>query len=524
MDQQPLETASERLQGLLEAAIAVGRELELERVLRRVVEVAVELVAARYGALGVVGEGGRLVEFIHVGMEPALSERIGQLPEGHGLLGQIVRDPQPLRLHDLSAHVASVGFPPQHPPMHSFLGVPVRVRGEVFGNLYLTEKNGGVDFTAEDESIVEALAVAAGVAIDHARLYAAAQQRERSMRNGAAVTNALMVGAVDEAARVVVETAAELLGVECASAWSSTEEGWALLASTGGADWGDLGSDVAAHLGFDSGRILGLEDHELLETAGLRAAALLGIGTGLGRLIVLAGNRSERGMLAELPEPLTSFAGQVAVALELAARRREAEDLAVLADRDRIARDLHDHVIQRIFAVGMSLESLAGLELPELAAGRVRRCVSDLDDTIRDIRTTIFELQSHDSESGFRARALALLRAAERSMSAHAQIHFEGTVDAAVTEVVADHALAMLREALSNVARHSGAARVDVLVRAANGHLLVQVGDDGVGRGDGRAGSGTVNMRSRADQLGGTFEVGSSPSGGTLVTWSVPLP
>lgn len=523
MGVEPIETASERLQGLLEAAIAVGRELDLPRVLRRVVEVAVELVSARYGALGVVGEAGRLVQFIHVGLEPEVAARIGRLPEGHGLLGQLVRDPQPLRLHDLAEHRASSGFPDHHPPMHTFLGVPVRVRGEVFGNLYLTEKRGGVDFSAEDEAVVEALAVAAGVAIDNARLYAAAQQREHSMRSGAVVTNALMSGAFPAAAQLVADTVAELLEAEVVSAWTSVPEGWRLVGSTGAPIGVDLGADVAAQLGFGSGRVLGQPERELLDAAGLQAGAVVGLGSGPGRIVVLAGNVSDRSIPAELPEPLTAFVGQVAVALELAARRREAEDLAVLADRDRIARDLHDHVIQRLFAVGMSLESLGGLGLPEVAAARVSRSVSDLDDTIRDIRTTIFDLQSHDSESGLRVRMLSLLRAAERSMSAHPQIRFEGAVDAGVGDVVADHALAVLREALSNVARHSGAERVEVLVTAGEGRLQVRVADDGVGIGEGPAGSGMGNMRSRADQLGGSLKIASRQPRGTVVTWSVPL-
>ena len=344
------------------------------------------------------------------------------------------------------------------------------------------------------------------------------------MRNGTVVTNALMSGAVDDAAQVVVETLAELLEAETAAAWASTVDGWALTAVVGdAARRPDLGPDVAARLGFGSGRVLGPGDEELLVAAGLLTGAVVGLGAGPGRLVALVGNATEALFPTELPEPLTAFASQVAVALELAARRREAEDMAVLADRDRIARDLHDHVIQRLFAVGMSLESLGGLDLPEVAAARVRRSVSDLDDTIRDIRTTIFELQSQDSGSGLRSRALALLRAAERSMTARAEIHFEGVVDAVAEEPAADHALAVLREALSNVARHSGAAQVTVEVSAADGWLVVQVADDGVGVGDRPVGSGLSNMRARAEQLGGQLAVSAREPRGTTVRWAVPL-
>ncbi|MDQ1688618.1 MAG: hypothetical protein QOK42_1593 [Frankiaceae bacterium] len=519
-------TAEVRLQGLLRAVIAVGRELDLPTVLRRVVEVGVELVDAQYGALGVIGEEGRLTQFINVGLDPSTARLIGDLPEGHGLLGQLVRHPRPLRLHDLGEHESSFGFPAHHPPMSTFLGVPIRIRGEVFGNLYLTEKRGGLDFTQEDEAVVEALAVAAGVGIDNARLFAAAQRREQAMRAGAAVTTALISGDSPRALRIVAELTRDVMDAELAAAWTSTPGGWVAAGTPGDLPegWDELGADVAARVGHGPGRLLTAADADLLGIADLRVGAAIALGSGPGRVVVLVGRRTDGPMPAELPEPLTAFISQVSVAVELAQRRRDAEDLAVLEDRDRIARDLHDHVIQRLFAVGMSLESTGRFELPEGAAERVRRCVTDLDDTIRDIRTTIFELQSHDGETGLRARALVLMRAAERTMSARAVLHFDGAVDFGVSEDVADHALAVLREALSNVARHAAAGNVQVLMRVAEGELALRIADDGSGiTTDFHGGSGTSNMRSRADQLGGRLSIGPGAEGGTLVEWVVPL-
>jgi signal transduction histidine kinase len=517
-------TAEERLQGLLRAVIAVGRELDLPTVLRRIVEVGVQLVDAQYGALGVIGEQSRLSQFIHVGLDEEQAALIGHLPEGHGLLGQIVRDPRPLRLHDLHEHEASFGFPPHHPPMRSFLGVPIRIRGEVFGNLYLTEKQGGGDFTEEDEAVVEALAVAAGVGIDNARLFAAAHRRETSMRAGSEVTTALISGESARALHVVSALTRELMDADVIGAWISTPDGWVPAGESQPDGWELLGADVAARGGYGPGRLLGTTDQDLLDVAGLRSGAVVAFGSGPGRVAVLVGNTSANPMPSELPEPLTAFISQVEVAFELAERRRDAEDLAVLEDRDRIARDLHDHVIQRLFAVGMSLESTGRFDLPQGAADRVRRCVADLDDTIRDIRTTIFELQSRDVESGVRARALALLRAAERTMTARAELRFEGAVDSAVSEEVADQALAVLREALSNVARHADARQVEVLMRAVDGELHIRVTDDGKGiSGESATGSGTTNMRSRADQLGGRLTIQPGDQGGTVVEWVVPV-
>lgn len=185
----------DRVHSLLEAVLSVGRELDLPQVLRGIVEAAVVLVDAEYGALGVIGGEQRLSEFITVGIDDELRSRIGELPSGHGLLGELIRHPEPLRLAELGGHESSSGFPANHPPMHSFLGVPIRVRDEVFGNLYLTEKRSAREFDAEDESVLSTLAVAAGVAIENARLYEEGRNREQWLTASAEVTNSLLSGA-----------------------------------------------------------------------------------------------------------------------------------------------------------------------------------------------------------------------------------------------------------------------------------------------------------------------------------------
>ncbi|MFE3283036.1 GAF domain-containing protein, partial [Streptomyces sp. NPDC059233] len=207
--------ARDRLNGLLEAVMSVGRKLDLAQVLRGIVQAAVVLVNAEYGALGVIGDQKRLAEFVPIGISDELRERIGDLPSGHGILGELIRHPEPLRLSELSEHPASYGFPPHHPPMHSFLGVPIRVREEVFGNLYLTEKRGGAEFDAEDEAVLSTLAVAAGIAIENARLYEEARLRQRWLTAGADITSALLSGAGrDEALEAMLARAKDITGAD----------------------------------------------------------------------------------------------------------------------------------------------------------------------------------------------------------------------------------------------------------------------------------------------------------------------
>ncbi len=365
-----------KLQALLDAVLVIESDLDLVSLLRRIVGSAAELVGARYGALGVVDPSGKgLSEFVHVGMGPAAVAKIGHLPEGRGILGLLIADPRPIRLADLSTHPASAGFPDGHPSMHSFLGVPVRVRGQVYGNLYLTEKAGGGEFSVEDEQLVSALASAAGIAVDNARLHARVRQ------------------------------------------------------------------------------------------------------------------------------------------------------LTLTEDRERIARDLHDTVIQRVFAVALSLQAASSATRDPHLTERLQTAVGDLDETIRQIRTTIFALEPPPTaRGGLRAQILELCAEAGRSLGFDPGVRFDGPIDL-VPRHVADEVLATLREALSNMARHARADCAEVALNASPDRLRLEVVDDGTGpRSAGRGkGKGLANMAERAEALGGSFTLAARQEGGTRVEWWVPL-
>jgi signal transduction histidine kinase len=361
---------------LLDVILPVASDLSLPVVLERIVAAACELADAQYGALGVLAEDMTLAEFITVGIDADTIERIGPPPEGHGVLGLLIHDPKPVRMDDIGQHESSHGFPPHHPPMHSFLGVPVLVRDTVFGNLYLSEKRGAPRFTQEDEDLMVGLAAVAGVAIENARLHA------------------------------------------------------------------------------------------------------------------------------------------------------RVRDVAVIADRERIARDLHDTVIQQLYATGLSLTAALRItEKPEVRE-RLERSIGDLDRTMRSIRSTIFALEAADREDsrGLRADVVQLVSRSENALGFPPRLTLDGLVDTLVPEGIADHLVAALRESLSNVAKHAQARRVDVEVRVADGQAVVQVADDGVGLPDVRHdGSGLHNLRERAAALGGEFTVERRDTGGTVATWRVPL-
>lgn len=361
--------------GLLDAILSIASDLDLEAMLRRIVVAACELTDARYGALGVLDESGEaLSEFVTHGLSEAEEAAIGLRPKGHGVLGLLISDPRPIRLQDLGAHERSFGFPDHHPPMHSFLGVPIRVRGLVFGNLYLTEKREAPEFNERDERLLWSLAAAAGVAVENARLH-------------------------------------QRLG-----------------------------------------------------------------------------------------------------------------ELALFADRERIARDLHDTVIQRLFAVGLSLQGVARVVDPPSAGERIEAAVDELDLTISDIRSTIFALQARNIR-GARATITRVAIEARDALGFLPRMQFNGPLDTSVGAELADEATAVIREALSNVARHARATRAEVVVSATAEELRIVVSDDGVGvrRSASPAGHGLRNMATRAEALRGVFEVRSESGEGTTLSWRIPL-
>ncbi|MDP9867817.1 MULTISPECIES: sensor histidine kinase [Streptosporangium] len=532
----------DRVHALLNAVVSVGSDLDLETVLRRIVETATTLVDATYGALGVIGEENTLVQFVPVGLTDEEIARIEHWPHGLGLLGLLIKEPQPLRLAHISDHPESYGFPPGHPPMGSFLGVPIRVREEVFGNLYLTEKRGGGEFDAEDEAIVTALATAAGVAIENARLYADSLRRERWLQASAEVTTSLLSGAEPrEVLTLIARRARQMADADVVAVLLPDESGHDLqVVITDGPAREQVAharvpvADSLAGRAFASGEPLMVTDPAEAEvpvaiaeygSLGPVAAVPIGEAHTVHGVLSLGKHSGRIPFSQDELRMLYSFAGQAAIALELAERRMDAERLGLLEDRDRIAKDLHDVVIQRLFAVAMTLMSTVRLvERPE-ASTRLQNAIDELDGTIRQIRSTIFALQSprESGAAGLRARIVELVEGARGHLGFMPGLTMDGRLDGGVPAEIAEQLLAVLREALSNVVRHARASKVEVSAEVSDERLVLVVADDGVGvPADGRR-SGLRNLQERAERLGGHLTVDAPPQGGTRLVWSVPL-
>ncbi|MER6103347.1 GAF domain-containing protein [Streptomyces sp. NPDC001832] len=529
---------------LLEAVMSVGRGLYLPQVLRRIVEAAVVVVDAEYGALGVVGEGTRLTQFLPVGMTQEQREAIGPLPGGHGILGELIRHPQPLRLRELSEHPSSHGVPPDHPPMHSFLGVPIRVRDEVFGNLYLTEKRGGREFDAEDEIVLSALAVAAGVAIENARVYARTRDRQRWQEANSEIVAALLSGADEpHVLQMIVDHSACILGADlgvlalpaggtslrvAVASGVDAEMHRGLILSREGSFVGAALNTGAAITSVDV-----THDPRITEGPprwmGLGPAVAVPMVTGerTRGVLLLARVQGRPAFTDSDTAPLLAFAGQAALAMELTERRESAEQIALLEERDRIARDLHDLAIQRLFATGMTLQSVVRLVEQPQASERLLRAVDDLDETIKIIRSTIFGLRTRESGragQGLRSRTVTTVEQAVRTLGFQPSLRMGGLIDTDVSAEIAEQMIAVLGEALTNVARHARATAVDISLVVGKGALNLVVSDNGVGMPEhGSSRSGLDNLARRAEKLGGDMSVGASARGGTRLSWRVPL-
>jgi signal transduction histidine kinase len=537
-------TASrERLSALLQAVVGIGSDLDLSSTLARIVTAACRLVGSRYGALGVIGADRQLVEFITDGITVEERRRIGDLPRGHGVLGLLIDEPRPVRLADIAEHPRSSGFPPNHPVMRSFLGVPIRVRDQVFGNLYLTEKRGAKEFSEDDEQVVVALATAAGIAIDNARLYSTAGRRQRWLEATAEITNALL-GDVDRrpALQLVADRALEVSGAAF------------VLVLLPGGEPNELRLEVAAPstavvdesllvTGTPFESVIAYETQVTVDDLATAAGLSSGIEAGKALLTPLAAGGPVQGVLVVAAEPdtdftdadlgmISTFANQAALALDRVRAQDERELLMLLEDRERIARDLHDLVIQRLFTTGLSLQSTARLIVRDEARQRVDSAIDDLDTTIRDIRRAIFELRT--PTVSLRGDLSEVAEQATPSLGFRPVIRTSGPVDHAVPETVRVDLLAVLREALSNIARHAHATAAVVEVDASGGIATLRVSDDGVGfdaDAEARAaqaalvaaGHGLANMRRRAADHGGSCHVERVEPHGTRVTWTVPI-
>ena len=533
-----------QLAGLLESMLAISSGLDLQDTLRSVVRAAMGLVDAQYGAVGVRGDDGRLSAFIHEGIDPDTRARIGPLPTGDGVLGVLMDRPEVIRLADLACHPASAGFPDHHPPMTTFLGAPILSHGAIFGNIYLTEKADGATFTEDDEAIIRALAAAAGTAIDNARLYEQSRVQIKWIETTRDLVTDLLSG--DDPSAVFARLAEALRVLTGAAlvfiALPDEADDAALTVLVAAGDSADQVVSASIPIAestsgqaFRERRTIRADKLEytpdaLSATFGSVLAAPLRAGASVSGVLVILGPVDEPGPDDDMIDLVTSFADHAALALSLAAARTRDQQFHVLAERDRIARDLHDHVIQRIFAAGLSLQSTAQRSGSSAVTERLTVTINDLQDVIEDIRATIFDLHRDAEIEG--ATLLARIRTAVEELASGGGMHFSVRASgplSTIDPVTAEHMVAVVREAVSNAVRHSRGRRGQVSVSVSD-QVRVTVSDDGEGMAEGAGGTddrhGLRNMRTRADEIGGTFMVGRPDSGsgsGTEIVWTAPL-
>jgi signal transduction histidine kinase len=536
--------ARDQMEQLLRVIVEIGSDLDLDATLRRIVRAARDLTSARYGALAVRDPDGTLISFIHEGIDADTVRRIGPLPVGKGVLSVSLVETQALRLDDLSRHPAAVGFPEHHPPMQAFLGVPITIRGAVFGNLYLTHDEPGRLFSESDEVAGRALALAAAVAIDNAQLFERERTSVKWMDASREITTALLSG---------VEQSGSPLQLIAERACALTEAEQAIVLVPADAD---LPADeidtlvVSAAVGLNAAEVVGqrvpvdgsttgsvFRSGEPLITeslsypiqaftdVGQRSAIVMPLTTSdeVAGVIAVARSAGRPPFDGSYLELVSDFATHAAIALMLASGREHARQLTIVAERERIAHDLHDHVIQRLFAAGMDLQgTVARARSPEIAE-RLNRTLDDLQAIIEEIRTTIFRLKSPlEFDGSFRQRIQRVVADLTANRDILTTVRMHGPMTAVGGEL-AEHAEAVTAEAVSNAVRHSGAARLSVEV-SVDDMLTVDVVDNGCGMpADNPRRSGLANMVYRAEQVGGNCEITSSPNGGTRVRWTAPL-
>lgn len=539
-----LADANNRVQSLLDAVMAVSSGLELDSTLRRIVDAATDLVDSDYGALGVLGDDGTLSSFVTTGIDEDTSALMGPLPTGHGLLGTLIRDPRPLRLTELAAHPSSVGFPPNHPPMRSFLGVPVRIRDEVYGNLYLTDKRGGGPFTPDDEVVAQALAAAAGIAVDNARLFERATLRRRWLEAITELTTDLLSGMDQrEALDLVAVRAVDLTEADAAlvlltppqrpdrrvvHAWAGDVDAAVggceitrddpLIAEvvTGGVPL--IQDDLTLVMqGSALGELLGSYQHSMAAT--MRSGEHI-----TGVLLTLRHKSSPRFPADHLPL-LASFGSQASLVLQLAVKQDVQRQLDLVVDRDRIGRALHDRVIQRLFGIGLRLQGVASAVIDPRGRQRLKTGISEIDSVIQEIRTSIFDLEvpSGTAGSGLRGRLLDTVLQAAASAGARPTVRVSGPLDTEVPPAVADHAVVVLRELLADVVERTGSAADAVVTVEVTDHLVVEVADHSTDVHPGEVGHRLSDLGAQTRELGGESAVRPNREGGTTARWSWPL-
>lgn len=535
-----------RREALIQAGLTLASELSLPSVLQKIVDLACHVADARYGALGVLDRGREIEDFITHGVTEQERRAIGDLPHGRGILGALIDEAHPLRLERIQDDPRSVGFPPNHPPMTTFLGVPVEVRGRVFGNLYLTEKRGGDAFTPEDERAVMTLAAQAGIAIENARLYEEARRHARRLEALNEVTRATLEGGdVEEVLRMIAERAREIVGAALATIVTPLEpdsDGSLTVRVAVGAMAEELAEATApaeasiSQQVIDTGRPLMIPDlssdprvHQPVVSTGRAGPGIfvpLGAGERIFGTLLVANLVGGRSFADEDLDVVGLFAAQAAVALEYARFREELARLAVLEDRERIAKELHDGVIQSLFAVGMSLQAAEGMA-DDAAATRARLggAADSIDGAIRDLRNYIFGLRPGQAADRTLERGIREVADAFRSGSETAIVVDVDPTAASLVATRAGELVQAAREALSNAVRHAEAATVRVALRRHGDTIALVVEDDGHGFDPRRArgrGQGLANLEARAASLGGTLEIGSGGEG-TTVRITIPV-
>lgn len=525
--------AERRLTDLLRATTTVVERLDLEIVLRRIVEAAMALVDAQYGALGVIAaDGNGLERFIHVGVDSQTVAHIGHLPTGRGLLGAVITEHAPIRLEHLASDPRAVGFPAHHPDMESFLGVPIRVGDQVYGNLYLTR--GARDaFTGDDEELVVALAATAGIAIENARLYDIARAREAWSATTADVMAAMLEAAGEDVLEVIAEHVGAMIDVDLVHVMVPHGTDELRVTTVRGAGAGQARGQIIPAAGTLASRALATRraasvDRQPGLFEGQRdlgptvAIPLFAGDEPLGVLTVSRRPHSPAFTAADL-DMAFAFAGQAGVAIEVVRAREDRRRLDLARDRARIARDLHDHVIQRLFGAGLSLQAVSATVDADASAA-IETQVDAVDAAIKDIRTVIFALGSGDRTQSRRPRDRMLNVVSELStgMPVTPRITFSGPLDSLVSAPLTDELSAVLRECLTNVAKHADAQTVQVDLSIDDGIVTLTVDDDGRGIPPSVPLSGLANMTERARLLGGTCTIADRPGGGTRIEWAVP--
>jgi signal transduction histidine kinase len=540
-----VKSRTDRNDQLLESVLVLASDLSLHVVLQRIVELAVKLTDARYGALGVLGSDGRLVDFITTGITLEERQAIGPLPVGEGILGVLIRDAKPLRLPRISNDPRHVGFPPSHPPMQSFLGAPVKARGKVFGNIYLTEKQGAPEFDAEDEAAVLVLATHAGVAIENARLYEETRRRGQWLEAVREISSAILAGAEGESVlQIIVGRARELVDAATATIVTpatGTGSGPLRIRVADGAHAADLVGLPVPMDGSVSGDVIRSGQPAVLADASRHdrtyqpMIALGNMGPMVLVPLVLRGHPfgaltvanpvGGAGFDEESIRLLETFANQASVALEYGRAQTELNRLSVLDERERIGRELHDGVIQSLFSVGMGLQATANRSHDPEVESRVEAAVGEIDRAIRDLRNYIFGLRPGILADRQLEQALEdLAREFEEKSGVITVTDIEGTVAAELAPRAAD-LVQLTREALSNVGKHAQATTCRVSLHRDGDEAVLEIDDDGQGFDPAAShpGLGLRNLKERGIAIGGRVTVESKSGEGTTVQFAIPI-